>query len=646
MYTVAHLKRKIFSPPYPLLPFAAFLVVALCFILEPNSAFRHFAMPDTDDFMRLNQVMNWLGGQGWYDLSQPRLSPGDHTVIYWSRLVDLPLAAVSWPFRLWFGMKQGVMIAALVVPVMLLGLFLFPLLPAMARPFLPRARGNLAAVMLLFAPTLLFEFMPGRVDHHAYQLLLAGFGFLCLTCMVIYPRRWGVAALAGAAFAAALWIGGESFLGLAPFITALAFAAAWNGGRQLRNAAVFGAVFAAATVFALLLARRPEEWMRLEITWFSGAHVLFAALTGAVFIAGWLLGRMTPRRVLRLALMAALGMSAGLLFLLLVPKVLEGPYADFAPLSASMVLPHVSEAQPLIRVFRFGFLDAAEVRNAAIPFFRYMFVPLLALATAVWNLAAVNGRRRMLWGLAVLYLLPLMALALFWQVRVIIFVQLFALVPVAWLVWRMWDTIGRSLSGRPRFWAEIVAFGVAGLFPAVLVPGILAQQPVYPGMLFSPAAHAANNSPLERAAVFLSDPATYGGRPRVVMSTMNEGPELLFRTPHSVLSAPYNAAGNYDSFKFFNAREEDQALEIVKRRKVELVLAGRRISLFYAGLDRAALVRAPLKVDEQGRLQVLSNKDHLTMIERLSRETPPPWLKRVEVPGDTDYLLYEVQLPE
>ena len=30
-------------------------------------------LPDTDDAMRLQQIRDWLGGQGWSDLSQHRL---------------------------------------------------------------------------------------------------------------------------------------------------------------------------------------------------------------------------------------------------------------------------------------------------------------------------------------------------------------------------------------------------------------------------------------------------------------------------------------------------------------------------------------------------------------------------------------------
>lgn len=45
---------------------------------------------DTDDAMRLAQLRDWLGGQGWYDLHQWRVAPGYES--HWSRLLDAGLA--------------------------------------------------------------------------------------------------------------------------------------------------------------------------------------------------------------------------------------------------------------------------------------------------------------------------------------------------------------------------------------------------------------------------------------------------------------------------------------------------------------------------------------------------------------------------
>src|ERR1700722_20823990 len=47
----------------------------------------------TDDAMRLVEVRDLIGGQGWFDLFQYRLDPPG-TSMHWSRLIYAPLAAV------------------------------------------------------------------------------------------------------------------------------------------------------------------------------------------------------------------------------------------------------------------------------------------------------------------------------------------------------------------------------------------------------------------------------------------------------------------------------------------------------------------------------------------------------------------------
>ena len=41
----------------------------------------------------------------------------------------------------------------------------------------------------------------------------------------------------------------------------------------------------------------------------------------------------------------------------------------------------------------------------------------------------------------------------------------------------------------------------------------------------------------------------------------------MFRTPHSVLAAPYNVDGNKDAYDFFNSRDERKAVEVMLGRK-------------------------------------------------------------------------------
>ena len=67
-------------------------------LLAQNWAETAQTLLDTDDAMRLAQLRDWLGGQGWYDLHQWRVAPGYES--HWSRLIDAGLAGTLWFFGL------------------------------------------------------------------------------------------------------------------------------------------------------------------------------------------------------------------------------------------------------------------------------------------------------------------------------------------------------------------------------------------------------------------------------------------------------------------------------------------------------------------------------------------------------------------
>ena len=56
---------------------------------------RRFRLPigDNDSLLRLVEIRDLLGGQGWFDLHQYRMGPPGGFVMHWSRLVDAPIAA-------------------------------------------------------------------------------------------------------------------------------------------------------------------------------------------------------------------------------------------------------------------------------------------------------------------------------------------------------------------------------------------------------------------------------------------------------------------------------------------------------------------------------------------------------------------------
>ena len=84
------------KPEGRLVFWAVYGAVVLALLRQVPSAESLSALMFNDDIMRLVEVRDWLGGQGWGDLMQYRMGPDGGTLMHWSRLVDAPIAGIIW----------------------------------------------------------------------------------------------------------------------------------------------------------------------------------------------------------------------------------------------------------------------------------------------------------------------------------------------------------------------------------------------------------------------------------------------------------------------------------------------------------------------------------------------------------------------
>ena len=144
------------------------LLVAGYMLFDRWGAVRGFALGDTDDNMRMMQVRALLEGQGWYDLRQYRLNPPFGADIHWSRLVDLPIAAIKLLLTPLLGGRMAEMTAAAVAP-------LLPMLVAMAalavtvRRLVDGRAFAIAIALIACAGSARGMWAPLRLDHHGWQ---------------------------------------------------------------------------------------------------------------------------------------------------------------------------------------------------------------------------------------------------------------------------------------------------------------------------------------------------------------------------------------------------------------------------------------------------------------------------------------------
>jgi hypothetical protein len=485
----------------------AWLVIAGFMLWDRWGLIRIFALGDTDDNMRIMQVRALLAGQGWYDLSQHRLAGSN---IHWSRLVDLPIAALKIIFTPLVGGRIAEQIAVAVAP-------LLPMLVAMTaitmvvRRLVAGIAWPLAIALLACAGSANGMWQPLRIDHHGWQLALLAWAMASLTD----PKRARGGVTLGIATALSFAIGLEMlpYMAVAGALVVLMWV---RDGGEARRLAAYGASLGGGCAFSFLVftseANMAPLCDALTPVWLSA---MLAAGAAAVALA-WL----TPARPLaRLALAALAGAGIGAAFASGAPQCL-GRLEQSSPELERLWLSRVREAMP---IWRHGF--DVTVQTVTLP-----IAGLTGYALMLWQRRRAP-ERLIPWAAAAI-LAALGAALLCWQTRAGPAAQLLSIPGATALAWAAiaWLMGRRSLLVR--------VFGVVAAF--LVISGTASFQltrwsdpPLSEGRK---AINRANNRcpTLYALAPVNRQPAG------MVLTFVDLGPRLITVTHHDAITGPYH----------------------------------------------------------------------------------------------------------
>ncbi len=558
------------------LPYA--LAAVLCFAAllpfglgRDGGAARLLAGPD--DFMRAVQVLDWIDGQGWNDMVQRRLNPPAGVDMHWSRLADLPLAAVITLAEPWLGRTRAVDFAVLVAPPLLGGVFAALFLWA-AVPLIPDRAAALPAAVLA-TPALvipLLQMLPGRVDHHGLQLVLTALGAGFLLRSLAPGRSWAAVGL-GIAGGASLAVGLETlpFLGAATTILCLAWVL---GGRPAATALTcFGGALAATSVILLFLTLPPAAWATVACDRLSLPHLALGGMVLASGAAATAFGRLRPeaRWPVRFATVAAVGMVGLAAVAAAFPQCAGSPHASFSD-EIGFWLDKVAEAQSLAGLFQ---REPGTAVSA-------VSLPLAALVAVGWSWMRASDRTDLRWPAMALLVLSGVVLAA-WQIRGGAYAGLVAsialVLPAAAVNKRVDDL--ESVPAR---------IGLRLCIPLLLMLAVVVPPRLLPG---SNRAADRGNAECDVLSVVgdLTDPAGLGAGVRTIAAPIDVGPRILFLTRHKVLAAPYhrNVEGLSNNRRIF-AGTEEEALATVRALGVDAILFCQKYAFVPAYGDRPAFL--------------------------------------------------------
>lgn len=605
----------IFKPPFDGLALVVVLYFAWAHMVYPHNDVMRGNLPDPDDYMYLTQVLDWLKGQGWYDNVQHRLNPPAGVPIHFSRLAQMPLAAGIWFFeKLGLPARGAATLTALIEPLVLLGGCLWFLRKASAF-VVPRRWAGASAYVACFSVGLLYEFMPGHVDHHGLVIVLLLASICCILRMMEEPESYRPGITAGLILAATMMIALECL----PWVLLLsAWLGLWSmrlGGRATHSGAIFGVSLLAGSAVCLALTRSPETWAEIDVLTYSVVYVVLAAFIAVPFIGVAAVDRIAPvslRRGMRWAIGLGLAVAGATVFLHRFPDLIAGPYGGIDPQLTRLLLEEVEEAKPILKTDH-GWQHALD-------FLTMGFIALAAGLIFAWR---ARGAESWKWGLLTMLLAAALGLTIFYQYRFLGMEAALAVIPLTGLLQRGWQWVGRALAGRQKFYAQIGLLLLVGPLPAVIGPALFDGRSFNTGVLLFPVDSGHSLCDMAQLEHVLRDPKGLGDRPRLIASFMELGPELLFRTDHSVLAAPFhmNVQGNLDAARFFSSPYASESKSIAERRQIDLVVMCRSVPEVYLG----AKDEAP------------------SLTENLFAGTGPDWLEREDVKEHDNFVIYRVK---
>lgn len=465
-------------------------------------------LTDTDDVMRLQQIRDWLAGQSFFDLSQHRLAGG--LPMHWSRLPDFVPAGLILALAPAFGRHTAELVAVIAWPTLLFAAALF--LAARITRWLAPETGREAVIVMALAYPATTTFLPGRIDHHNFQIVL----LLATLLALVRPASWRSGALAGVAAVASVAIGLE----MLPLLVAAGawLAIAWIRLRPDADRRMQGyAVALAGGLIVAGLTLRSAQWGYPACDAFTAIFFRAAiAATGAVASIA-LCARLATASSSRALIAVACGGIATAGAIGVAPQCLS-PYGTIDPVLAHLWLSRVGEAQPLAHAPLATIIGQAGLMLAGI-------------AATAWHWRRTRDAR---WSAVLLLLLAALGVTAL-QMR------------------------GAHLGAPLAVPALAAAIGVARRRGAIWA---LAIWPAAAGIVYPLAAQAlptTSHAPADAAPPALSctTPEALAAiaalPPGTIMAPLDPGPYILAASRHRIIAAPYhrNNAGNRASYDFF-----------------------------------------------------------------------------------------------
>jgi len=570
-------------------------------------------LADGDSYTRLVRIERLIETGGWFDNTIPRANAPFGTSVHWTRPFDAALVALAAPMMPVLGIKGALYWAGVVISPLMHLLAALTMVWAMT-PVLGRTGALIAGAMTGAQFGVLAFSIIGRTDHHAVfgVTVVLTFGFLARS-FTDRPSRCPFhninALMLGVMLAFGLWMGPETLilLGLSFAATGLSWVAGEKGASR-RN--VFAALGLLVSLILMVVAEKGlGDFFLVEYDRASIMHVTLAVLLVAFWTAIAASHRIW-RRAGVAGRMVMGGVGAGLTTLIL------------RLLYDGLLLNPLTNVDPAVLEIFGAIGEYSPIRDTAHILF-YVGGAILALPWVVWRAYSNrSGPHRWSWLILAAALLVYTMLAMTWA-RWALYAGFFLSLIIADLMVFTDGAINRRFTPQSRVLVKVVAIVLIAIGPASA--GMIGLAAAGADKKADIEAEAASY-PLQELTGFLNKPP-WQDRPRIIAASANFGAEILYRTSHKVVATVHhrNTDGVYDGYRMFSGKDEGQVRDLVRKRKVDLLL---------------------LCPDSSHDGYFLTEGRDGTFYQRMETDDLPGWLTEISLPEKAakGFRLFEVRL--
>lgn len=613
-----HVTAWLAHAPYTGVPWAAWLFVVFACLVAGGGPFSG-DLVWFDDRVRLVQVFDWLNGAGWYDRTITRVNApeGFHTI--WSRVVDLPTAAIIAALQPLIGQMQAGLTASILLPLVAT-LLLFFAAPFFAAPLVGRNKARLVVLFVLFGSCInpeaftLAGFQPGMVGHHSWYVLLTLLFYGAMARLIAAPDNKRMIFVAAAAIGGLLVVGIEGLPLIAAALALVALIGILTPNPTLLQAARRVTIFGAALGFVTLPANQPlAHYTDVSFAEPSILGPVLIACAAAFFtLQGLFTSLCDPKRIAALALGVITAGLIGLGLVDLFPQILDGGAAALSPEERRLAAAEHQEAMGLFHLARNG-----------IDTLRLVLPPLMAMVFGLWHIRHTPPQQRAV----PFFMLGLMMGCFALTATYARFNHYLGLTTAPWLLALWLDASARLRNDDTRALKSFGLFMAIGPLWLWLVPAANFNLNFGTSVLLFPAKMQLETqrcpySP--RLTEFLD--ARYGADTTLMVPMYRSDHFLLHTHLKIFFLANFPSQNKFiDAKAFYETGDDAEAKRIARTHPLDVV----------------AVCTEPYKVSTRSVLTNLLLKNHMSFGQKLVTGQAPDWMTPVPSPDDA-WLIYDI----